>query len=135
MLSKRTKYGLKALAFLARTDRNVPVQTNVIAEAENISVKFLESILQSLRTSGYLGAKKGKGGGFYLIMDPEKIPLADIIRQLEGPIALLPCVSLNYYEPCTDCKSEETCTIHLILLKVRDSMLDVFTNHSLADLS
>ncbi|MCB9246676.1 MAG: Rrf2 family transcriptional regulator [Flavobacteriales bacterium] len=134
MLSKRTKYGLKALAALARTNSRTPLQSSTIARDEGISVKFLESIMLNLRKAGYLGAKKGKGGGYYLMQDPKDIPLTDIIRLLEGPIALVPCVSLNYYEPCDDCRSEESCSIHRVMLKVRDSMLDVFRTHTVADL-
>ena len=61
MLSKKTKYGIKALTFLARQKDNTPVQIAEIAKAEHISLKFLESILLLLRHSGFLGAKKGKG--------------------------------------------------------------------------
>ncbi|MBO6516388.1 MAG: Rrf2 family transcriptional regulator [Bacteroidia bacterium] len=134
MLSKKTKYGLKALSVLAKHDRDNPVTTLTISDSEHISYKFLESILISLRKAGYLGSKKGKGGGYYLLQSPEKIPLTDIMRLLEGPIALLPCVSLNYYEACDDCQSEETCSIHRLMIKVRDSTLEIFRNHTVADL-
>ena len=77
MLSKKTKYGLKALSFLANRKENCPVQISEIAKCENISHKFLESILLTLRKSGILGSKKGKGGGYYLL----KIP-ADIFKFL-----------------------------------------------------
>ena len=71
MLSKKTKYGIKALTFLARRENNDPVAISEIAQSENISIKFLESILLLLRNSGFLGAKKGKGGGYYLKLDVE----------------------------------------------------------------
>ena len=93
MLSKKTKYGIKALTFLARQKDNTPVQIAEIAKNEHISIKFLESILLLLRNSGFLGAKKGKGGGYYLIKDPKDISMAKVYRILEGPIALLPCAS------------------------------------------
>ena len=98
MLSKKTKYGIKALTFLARQKDNTPVQIAEIAKAEHISLKFLESILLLLRHSGFLGAKKGKGGGYYLIKEPKDINMAKVYRILEGPIALLPCASHNFYE-------------------------------------
>ena len=106
MLSKKTKYGLKALAFLASQHGNAPVQIAAIAKQENISQKFLESILLSLRKTGFLGSKKGKGGGYYLIKAPKEILMTDIMRVLEGPIAMVPCVSLNFYEKCDDCPDE-----------------------------
>ncbi len=134
MLSKKTKYGLKALTYIARQKdvKLVPIAT--IAESENISHKFLESILLTLRKSGFLGSKKGKGGGYYLLKDPVDIPMTDVIRILEGPIALVPCVSLNYYEKCDDCKDEKSCSVYRLMIQVRDNTLQVFRNNTLADL-
>ena len=134
MLSKKTKYGLKALTFLGnQKDRN-PIAISEIANHENISQKFLESILLTLRRTGYLGSKKGKGGGYYLIKDPSEIPMTTVMRVLEGPIAMVSCVSLNFYEKCEDCPDEESCSVHKLMLKVRDSALDVYRNTTLADL-
>ncbi len=134
MLSKKTKYGLKALTFLGnQKDRN-PIAIAEIADHENISQKFLESILLILRRTGYLGSKKGKGGGYYLIKDPSEIPMTTVMRVLEGPIAMVSCVSLNFYEKCDDCPDEQSCAVHKLMLKVRDSALEVYRNTTLADL-
>ncbi|PKG49889.1 MULTISPECIES: RrF2 family transcriptional regulator [Olleya] len=135
MLSKKTKYGIKALTFLARQDTHVPVRIATISESENISLKFLETILLSLRKSGFLGSKKGKGGGYYLLKNPKDIPMTEVMRVLEGPIAMVPCVSLNFYEKCQDCPDEDICAVNKIMLKVRDSTLEIFRNTTLADLS
>ena len=134
MLSKKTKYGLKALTYMARRSDNEPVQIATIAKSENISQKFLESILLTLRKSGFLGSKKGKGGGYYLLKDPSEIMIAPIMRILEGPIAMVPCVSLNFYEKCDDCPDENACAVHNLMISVRDSTLNIFNNTSLADL-
>lgn len=134
MLSKKTKYGLKALTYLASQKENTPVQIAEIAQHENISQKFLESILLSLRKTGFLGSKKGKGGGYYLIKDPKDVLMTDVMRILEGPIAMVPCVSLNFYEKCDDCPDEATCSVNKLMLKVRDANLDVYRNNTLADL-
>ncbi|MFH4964504.1 Rrf2 family transcriptional regulator [Gaetbulibacter sp. M235] len=134
MLSKKTKYGLKALTYLARQEGNTPVQVGEIALNENIPQKFLESILLTLRKSGCLGSKKGKHGGYYLIKKPSDILMADVMRVLEGPIALVPCVSLNFYEKCDDCPDEITCSVHKLMIQVRDSTLNVFRNNTLADI-
>ncbi|SDE90801.1 transcriptional regulator, BadM/Rrf2 family [Pricia antarctica] len=134
MLSKKTKYGLKALTYLASQKENTPVQIAEISEKENISQKFLESILLSLRKSGFLGSKKGKGGGYYLIKYPKEILMTDVMRILEGPIAMVPCVSLNFYEKCDDCPDEATCSVNKLMLMVRDANLDVYRNNTLADL-
>ncbi|GLB48864.1 RrF2 family transcriptional regulator [Neptunitalea lumnitzerae] len=134
MLSKKTKYGLKALANLAKKGKGTPVLISQIAQEENISKKFLESILLQLKNNGFLGSKMGKGGGYYLLKEPAEIKLASMYRILEGPIALLPCVSLNYYEKCDDCKSEETCMLNKVMIEVRDNTLCVLENKTLADL-
>ncbi len=134
MLSKKTKYGLKALTYLASQKDNKPVQIVEIAKNENISQKFLESILLSLRKTGFLGSKKGKGGGYYLIKKPNEIIMTDVMRILEGPIAMVPCVSLNFYEKCADCPDEVSCSVHFLMLKVRDSALEVYRSNTLADI-
>ncbi len=134
MISKKTKYGIKALTYLARQENNTPVQIATIAKSENISQKFLESILLTLRKNGFLGSKKGKGGGYYLLKDPKDIKMSSVMRILEGPIAMVPCVSLNFYEKCDDCPDEKTCAVHNLMIEVRDSSLHIFNNKSLADL-
>lgn len=135
MLSKKTKYGLKALTYIARTSGDTPVQVAEIAKSESIPSKFLESILLTLRKSGILGSKKGKHGGYYLRKEPTEILMTEIMRILEGPIAMVPCVSLNYYEKCDDCVDEHSCSVHKLMIQVRDSTLSVFRNTTLADLS
>ncbi|WP_297791926.1 Rrf2 family transcriptional regulator [uncultured Eudoraea sp.] len=134
MLSKKTKYGLKALTYLALQSKREPVQISEIARHENIPQKFLESILLTLRKTGLLGSKKGKGGGYYLIKEPNEIPMTTVIRVLEGPIAMVPCVSLNFYEKCDDCPDENKCAVHKLMLQVRDSALEVYRKNTLADL-
>jgi len=134
MLSAKTKYGLKALAFMAKQEDKSPVQIATIAESENISQKYLESILLTLRKAGFLGSKKGKGGGYYLLKTPEDIKMAEVMRVLEGPIAMVPCVSMNFYEKCDDCPDEDACSVHKLMVEVRDNTLNIFNNRSLADL-
>jgi len=134
MLSKKTKYGIKALTHLARQESKTPVQIATISKSENISLKFLESILLTLRKNGFLGSKKGKGGGYYLLKNPEEIQMTSVMRVLEGPIAMVPCVSLNFYEKCDDCPDENACAVHKLMIQVRDSSLQVFRNTTLADL-
>ncbi|MCW8979749.1 MAG: Rrf2 family transcriptional regulator [Altibacter sp.] len=134
MLSRKTKYGLKALTYLARKESNTPVQISVISEVENISQKFLESILLTLRKAGFLESKKGKGGGYYLLKEAKDIPISEVYRVLEGPIAMVPCVSLNFYEKCDDCPDEDRCSVHRLMIQVRDNTLTIFENTSLQDL-
>lgn len=135
MLSKKTKYGIKALTFLARQEDQTPVAIAEIAKAEHISIKFLESILLLLRHSGFLGAKKGKGGGYYLIKEPKEINMAKVYRILEGPIALLSCASHNFYEKCEDCTDEAACAVRKLMMEVRDNTLMILENNTLADIA
>ena len=86
-----------------------------------------------LKKSGVLSSKKGKMGGYYLLKSPEEIQMSSVIRVLEGPIAMLPCVSLNFYEKCDDCPDENKCSAHKLMIKVRDSTLKVLENSTLAD--
>ncbi len=134
MLSKKTKYGLKALTYVAKHQGEDPVQIGAIAKSENISQKFLESIMLTLRKAGFLGSRKGKGGGYYLRRQPEDIKMVEVMRVLEGPVSMVPCVSLNFYEKCDDCPDETTCSVHVLMAQLRDSNLAVLNQNTLADL-
>ncbi|WP_242923185.1 RrF2 family transcriptional regulator [Pontibacter liquoris] len=134
MLSKKTKYAFHALSYLAENQEKGAILIQEIASNKKISQKFLESILLDLKKAGILGSKKGKGGGYYLIKKPEEVTLAKVIRLLNGPIAWLPCVSLNYYEKCADCPDEATCNMHLIMCQVRDQSLSIVENKTILDL-
>lgn len=135
MLTRKTKYGLKALIYIAKQDKSVPVLISEISDKEKISKKFLESILLDLKKNGILGSKMGKGGGYYLLKDSKEIKVASVIRVLEGPIAMLPCVSINFYERCEDCPSEETCALNKLMIQVRDNALVILENKTLFDLA
>lgn len=134
MLSRKTKYGIKALAYLAKMESKSPIAIATIADAENIPHKFLEAILLELRKNSILGSRKGKGGGYYLMQSPEKIRMSAVHRILEGPIAMLPCVSLNFYEKCEDCGDEDACSVNRLMVQVRDNTLAILENQTLKDL-
>lgn len=134
MLSRKTKYGLKALVYIGRQEPGRAVSTAEIAEAEHISRKFLESIMLLLRNNGILVSRKGKEGGYHLIGSAREITLAKVMRILEGPIAMVPCVSLNFYESCDDCMDEASCSVRKLMLQVRDHMLEVYQKTTLEDL-
>ena len=113
---------------------NSPVLISEISEQKNIPRKFLEVILLELKTLQILSSKKGKGGGYFLIKHPREISLAVIIRNFNGPISLVPCISKNYYKKCDDCIDETLCGISKVMLEVRDETLKVFENQSLEDI-
>ena len=134
MISKKAKYAIKALKVLAEEFGNGPVLIATVSAQENIPKKFLESILLELRNHGLLQSQKGKGGGYSLRLEPERINLAQVIRVIDGPIAPTPCVSLNFYVCCDDCEDEETCAIRPIMLRVRDANLSVYETTNLRTL-
>lgn len=89
MLTRKTKYGLKALIYIAKQDKSKPVLISEIAEHENISKKFLEAILLDLKKNGILGSRMGKGGGYYLLKEAKDIRIASLIRILDGPYCFI----------------------------------------------
>ena len=134
MLSHKTKYALKALLYLAQQDEDHISKTIDISEAATIPKKFLEQILLDLKRGHLVGSKQGKYGGYYLLKSKENITMADIHRLFDGPIALLPCVSLNFYEPCADCKNESECLLRHGLMTVRDETLKAMEAITIASL-
>ena len=133
MLSKRSQYALKALAYLTEQYEKGPVLISDIAKRKRIPLKFLENILLELKGLGVLNSKKGKGGGYYLAKPPQQIRVADVIRKVNGPIAMLPCVSLYFYERCSNC-DEKNCALHDMMIEVRDATLNILEKRTLVDL-
>src|SRR5690554_4224958 len=134
LLSNKTKYAIKALVVLGKNYGKEPMSIMKIAEEENIPKKFLEQILLELRNAGILFSKKGAKGGYSLNKEPRDIRLTQIIRLTDGPIALLPCVSLNFYRKCDECKSEEFCGIRDTFVEVRNAMLEILNDTSIEDI-
>ncbi|CAN5169337.1 Rrf2 family transcriptional regulator [soil metagenome] len=134
MLSKKSKYAINALVYLARRFQKGPVLISQIAQSEKIPQKFLEAILLDLKNNGILNSKKGKGGGYYLSKNPEDVNVADIIRLFDGPIALLPCVTHKYYQKCEECEDEENCGIHDLFQQVRRETVRTLKAGTLSDI-
>jgi len=134
MLSKKTQYAFQALMYLAQKDNDEPVLIAEIARKKKIPLKFLENILLELKNANILDSKKGKGGGYYFAKDPRDVPLATVMRLLDGPISLLPCVSLYFYERCSNC-DEKKCGLHEMMIKVRDATLAIVEKKTLQDLA
>lgn len=132
MLSKKSKYAINALLYIARhRHEDRPVLASEIAKNENIPHKFLEAILLNLKNAGILRSKRGRNGGYFLKMQAEEISLIKVMRLFDGAIALLPCVSLNYYDTCEECKDESTCGIRTVFLHIRDQTLETLRNNNL----
>lgn len=134
MLSKKTKYAIKALVFIARNKDEQPLSASRISEEQNIPLKFLEAILTELKNARILNSRKGKYGGYSLNGAPEEIRMAQIMRLLDGPISILPCVSLNFYERCEECVDEARCGIRQIALEIRDETVERLEAATLVDI-
>src|SRR3954463_14554815 len=117
MLSKKTQYAFKALIYLSENYNKGPILISEISIKKKIPLKFLENILLELKKAGILDSKKGKGGGYFLKKSPDKIPVAQVIRLINGPISMLPCVSLYFYERCKNC-NEKHCGLHEMMTEV-----------------
>lgn len=134
MLSMKAKYGLRALTLLAKEYGKGPVLIGDLARKEKIPQKFLELILLELKKKGILQSKKGKGGGYFLNRAPAATSVGEVIRVLDGPLALLPCVSQTAYRRCDECPDEETCGIRSIMKEVRDWTASILDGTTLAEI-
>jgi Rrf2 family protein len=135
MLSKKTKYAVKALILLAKNIASPPMHIAEIADQENIPQKYLGAILGELRNAGLIYSKKGAGGGYTLCKRPEDIPLVQVLRITDGPIAMVSCASLNYYHRCEECLDEETCGIRKTFITIRDANLEILSKITILDLA
>ena len=137
-LSKRGEYGLRAMIALAepadQTDAPQMMQIKEISLREQISPKFLEQILLTLKNAGMLHSKMGVGGGYYLARSAKEITLGQIFRVLDGPLAPIGCVSQMAYEPC-GCPDERICGLRLVMGDVRNAISDILDHTSLADVT
>ncbi len=134
MLSQKAQYAFRALTHLVHQYQQGPVLISDIAESKNIPLKFLENILLQLKNAGVLESKKGKGGGYFIKTDPAKTSIASVMRIVDGPIAMLPCVSLYFYQKCKNC-DEHNCGLHNIMEEVRDASLAILEGKTLAQLA
>ncbi len=131
-ISKRTQYGLRALYSLARSYGRGPTLITHLAEEEQIPKKFLEQILLALKEAGFVASKKGKGGGYILAQAPDQITLGAVIRNMEGPIAPLPCASDMRFRKCEECLDVETCGTRIVMREVRDAMVAILDKTTIA---
>jgi Rrf2 family protein len=135
MLTQRSRYALRALIFIARSGGIAPVPISAIAADQKLPRKFLEIILVELKNGGLVQSYRGKMGGYRLARPASQISFGEIIRLIEGPLALVPCVSVSAYDRCADCFEEATCVIRKVMLTVRDQTAAILDHTTLADLS
>lgn len=133
MLSQKAKYAIKALLVLARAESDEFIQVSEISEKQNIPKKFLLLIFFELRREGLIRSARGREGGYALAKPPADISIADIVRAVDGPLAPLPCASVNFYRRCADCSDERTCEVRRLMREVRDAASIILDNTSLAE--
>jgi Rrf2 family protein len=133
MLSQKARYALRALFVLATSKSAEPVMIAEIAASANVPRKFLEQILLDLKRPGIVHSHRGKRGGYTLGRPAKQIAFAEVIRAIDGPLALSPCASQTAYRRCDDCVDEKTCAIRKVLLMVRDATSDILEGWSLKD--
>src|SRR5271157_2879265 len=132
MLSQKARYALRALLVLGAHTGNEPIMIADIAERATVPRKFLEQILLEMKKRGIVHSQRGKFGGYTLGRAPEDIAFAEVLRVIDGPLALSPCASRTAYRKCDDCEDETTCALRRVLLAVRDATADILEHHTLA---
>ncbi|MGO9934169.1 MAG: RrF2 family transcriptional regulator [Steroidobacteraceae bacterium] len=133
MLSQKTRYALKALLELGALPAGASLTSAAISARRGIPVKFLEAILVELKRDGLLRGQRGRSGGYQLARSPENISFGGVIRLMEGPLALLPCVSVTQYRPCADCPDARSCELRKIFRVLRNSTATILDGWTLAD--
>jgi Rrf2 family protein len=135
VLSKKSKYGLKALLTLAKETGQQPVLVADLAAREALPKKFLETILLELKRHRIVDSRKGRGGGYFLRRRPTEITFGEVIRALDGPLAAVPCVSQTAYMPCAECLDEQTCGVRFAMKEVRDATAKILERTTLASVN
>jgi Rrf2 family protein len=120
MLAQKTRYALRSLLHLVEHGGSGPVQLAAIATTQRLPAKYLELIMLELRKAGLVKSTRGPKGGYVLARDPAAISFGDVVRVMEGPIALVSCASVNFYAPCGDCHDEASCAIRRSFALLRD---------------
>jgi len=133
-LSKKGEYALRSLINLgiaSEVGREL-VQVSELAENEQLPIKFLEQILQELKEAGWVESQRGKFGGYRLAVPMKQIPIGQVVRRIDGPLAPIGCVSQSAYEPCS-CPDEDHCGLRMLMLDVRNAIAGILDRYTLAE--
>ena len=133
MLAQKTRYALRSLLYLAEESEGAAVQLAAIARTQQVPPKYLELIMLELKKAGFVSSTRGPKGGYRLTKDPAEISFGDVVRVMEGPIALVPCASVNFYARCGDCHDEASCAIRRAFALLRDQSAKLLEGISLAE--
>jgi Rrf2 family protein len=132
-LSVRGEYALRALLVLGLNYDQPVVRIQTISDQQNIPKRFLEQILNDLKSAGVVQSKRGVAGGYRLARRPEEITLAVVIRHIEGALAPVSCVSERFYEKCS-CPDESRCAIRSVMKEVREAVVKIVERLTVAEL-
>jgi len=133
MLAQKTRYALRSLLFLVEEGKGNPVRLARIAETQRVPPKYLELIMLDLKKAGLVRSTRGPRGGYVLGRLASEISFGEIVRVMEGPIALVPCASVNFYARCGDCHDEETCAIRRAFSLLREQSANLLEGISLSE--
>jgi Rrf2 family protein len=133
MISQRAKYALRALLALAEAPAERPLMISEISRRQAIPKKFLEQILLDLKRAGLVESRRGRLGGYVLARPAERITFGEVLRLVDGPVALLPCLSRIAYRRCADCSDEASCEIRHVFARVAAATREVLDSTSLKD--
>jgi Rrf2 family protein len=133
MLAQKTRYALRSLLYLVEEGRGAPVQLARIARTQQVPPKYLELIMLALKKAGLVRSTRGPGGGYVLARDPSEISFGEIVRVMEGSIAMVPCASVNFYARCGDCHDEGSCAIRHAFSMLREQSAALLEGISLSD--
>ena len=126
----KAKYALRAMTELAWTD-GAPMRAHVLASRAGVPGKFLESILVELRQAGLIESRRGQSGGHRLARPAAQIMVGEVIRTIDGPLAMIRCASVSAYAPCLDCPQPEHCALRQLMREAREALSAVLDRHSL----
>jgi Rrf2 family protein len=133
MISQKAKYALRALVALCKAPPETSLMISEISKSQAIPKKFLEQILLELKRAGLVESRRGRLGGYALARPAEKITFGEVVRLLDGPVALLPCLSRIAYRRCSDCADEANCEIRRVFARVAEATREVLDSTSIAD--
>src|SRR6266487_1269006 len=132
-LTLRGEYALRALLVLGLDYRQSIVRIQTISQQQNIPKRFLEQILNDLKSAGFVQSRRGVAGGYRLARRPEEITLAAVVRQIEGALAPVSCVSERFYEKCS-CPDESRCAIRSVMKEVREAVVKIAERATIGEL-
>ena len=128
-LSTRTRYAVRAIIELAQNGNNKPLQLKIIAQRQDISVKYLEQLMAILRSSGFVRSIRGSKGGYVLAKAPNQIKLNEVLHRLEGTVTTVECVENEDY-----CSRSADCASRYLWVQVEQAIEKVLEAITLQDL-